>query len=154
MQAIEYKSELSKTFSVVRSFSFKEKKSSLMDEETVNSFLDAILSFKSKLLDKSGTILSIIEKMNKLTWFTNPDEESLMLLNDLISAAKDVHSSLIRQYVSLNLLQKKGIAVNEIKVFKSSIDNLKESYEDLESVFFFLPEMPEFVDTTKQLSLV
>lgn len=154
METLEYKSEISETFSVVRSFSFKEKKSPLMDEDTMNTFLDAILSFKSKMADKAETISSITERMVKLTWFTNPDEESLMLLNDLISSAKDVHSSLIRQYVSLTPLRKKGIAREEIKGFKNSIDELKESYEDLESVFFFLPEMPEFVETTKQLSLV
>jgi hypothetical protein len=160
METLEYKSEISKTFSVVRSFSFNEKKSPLIDEETLNTeetmntFLDAILTFKSKMKVKAEIISTITERMDKLTWFTNLDEESLMLLNDLISAAKDVHSSLIRQYVSLTPLRKKGIAIEEIKAWKSSIDELKESYEDLESVFFFLPEMPDFVETTKQLSLV
>ena len=37
---------------------------------------------------------------------------------------------------------------------KNSIDELKESYEDLESVFFFLPKMPDFVETTTKLSLM
>lgn len=154
METLDYKSKISETFSVVRSFSFNEKKSPLMDEESMNAFLDAILGFKANMKEKTETISSITERMDKLTWFTNPDEESLMLLNDLISAAKDVHSSLIRQYVSLAPIRKKGIAREEIKEFKNSIDELKESYEDLESVFFFLPEMPEFVETTKQLSLV
>ena len=154
MEILEYKSEISKTFSIVRSFSFNEKKKPLIDEETMNTFLDTILGFKSKMKEKSETISNITEKMDKLTWFTNLDEDSLMLLNDLISAAKDVHSSLIRQYASLTPLRKKGIAREEIKALKSSIDELKESYEDLESVFFFLPEMPDFVETTKQLSLV
>ena len=77
-----------------------------------------------------------------------------MLTNDLISAAKDLHSSLVRQYISLDFLRKKGVAKEEIKEFKTSIDELKETYQDLESVFFYLPEMPEFVETTKQLSLV
>ncbi len=154
METLEYKSKISETFSVVRSFSFNEKKSPLMDEESMNTFLDAILGFKTNMKEKTETISSITERMDKLTWFTNPDEESLMLLNDLISAAKDVHSSLIRQYVSLTPIRKKGIAREEIREFKNSIDELKESYEDLESVFFFLPEMPEFVETTKQLSLV
>ncbi len=154
METLEYKSRISETFSVVRSFSYKEKKNPIMDEESMNTFLDAIIGFKANMKEKTETISSITERMDKLTWFTNPDEESLMLLNDLISSAKDVHSSLIRQYVSLNPIRKKGIARDEIKEFKNSIDELKESYEDLESVFFFLPEMPEFVETTKQLSLV
>jgi len=125
-----------------------------MDEEMVDTFLDTILEFKSKIQGKADKISYLTDSMEKLTWFTNPDEESLMLLNDLISAAKDVHSSLIRQYVSLGVFIKKGMAVDEIKIFKHAIDDLKESYEDLESVFFFLPGMPNFVETTDELCLV
>ena len=54
----------------------------------------------------------------------------------------------------MNDLRKKGIAKEAIKDFKNSIDELKEAYEDLESVFFFLPEMPDFKETTSKLSLV
>ena len=77
-----------------------------------------------------------------------------MSLNDLIASIKDAHSILIKQYVSLNYIRSKGIAKEEISKFKSSIDDLKESYQDLESVFFFLPEIPDFKETTKQLSLI
>jgi uncharacterized phage infection (PIP) family protein YhgE len=154
METQEYKSKISETFSVVRSFSYREKKNPLISEDVTNSFLDAILVFKTKIKGKAETISSITKKMDKLTWLTNPDDESLMLLNDLISSAKDLYSSLIRQYVYLSAMRKKGIAKEEIKCFKNTIDELKESIEDLESVFFFLPEMPEFVETTKQLSLI
>jgi len=76
------------------------------------------------------------------------------VFKDIISLGKDLHSSLIRQYVSFNDLRQRGIAKNEIRDFKNSIDELKESYYDLESVFFFLPEISEFKETTKLLSLV
>jgi len=154
MQATDYKSRITETVSEVRSFSFSEKRESVIDEERVNAFLDTILEFRSMIKEKAEKILSISERMEELTWFTDPDEESLMLLNDLISSVKDVHSSLIRQYVSFGSLRKKGIAKDEIKLFKRAIDDLKESYEDIESVFFFLPKMPDFVETTKKLSLV
>jgi hypothetical protein len=72
----------------------------------------------------------------------------------LIAAAKDLRSSLVRQYVSMTSLTKQGIAKQEIKDFKYAIDDLRESIEDLESVFFFLPEMPEFKETTKKLTLI
>jgi hypothetical protein len=65
-----------------------------------------------------------------------------------------LHSTLIRQYVSLNLIRSKGIAKDEIKNFKNAVDDLKENYQDLESVYFFLPEIPDFKETTKLLSLV
>jgi hypothetical protein len=154
MECLSYKSEIVDTFSNVRSFSFQEKKTPLLDEDGVNSFLDAILNFKSGLKEKTSKIYNINERIEKITWFNNLDEESLMVINDLISSAKDLRTSLIRQYISMNFLRKKGIAKEKIKDFKNSIDELKESYEDLESVFFFLPEMPYFVETTTKLSLV
>ncbi|NLA24717.1 MAG: hypothetical protein GX879_07100 [Bacteroidales bacterium] len=154
MECLSYKSEIVDTVSRVRSFSFQEKKAPLLDEEKINSLLDAILEFKNTLKEKTDKIYNINERIEKLTWYNIVDDEILMLLNDLISAAKDLKSSLIRQYVSMNLLRAKGIAKEEIKDFKNSIDELQEAYEDLESVFFFLPKMPDFVETTSKLSLI
>lgn len=149
MEALEFESKIEETFKEVRSFSFREKR-----EPNIDGFLDAIIDVKSRLAEKTSKIIEIADRMEEITWLTGIDEERLLLLNDLISAAKDVHSTLIRQYVALNDWREKGIAKNEIKSFKSAIDTLKETYEDLESVFFFLPEMPDFVDTTKKLSLI
>lgn len=153
MECISYKLEIEKTFTNVRALSFNEKKSPLLDKERINS-LDVILDFKSLLKEKTDKLNHINERIEKLTWFNDLDDECLMLINDLISAAKDLQSTLIRQYVSMNFLRKKGVVKDEIKEFKDSIDELKEAYEDLESVFFFLPEFPDFIETTKQLSLV
>ena len=138
----------------MRNFSFEEKKASLYDEEKVNALLDAILNFKDKFQKKTERINGINGKIEKLTWFNDANDKCLRLINDLISSIKDLHSSLIRQYVSLNYIRSKGIAKEEIRNFKSAIDDLKDSYQDLESVFFFLPEMPDFKETTKQLSLI
>ncbi len=125
-----------------------------MDENRVNAFLDAILDFKAKLKSQTSSIYELNSRLESLTWFSDLDEESLMLLNDLIASAKDIRSSLIRQYVNMGELRKRGIAKEEIKDFKNAIDELRESYEDIESVFFFLPEIPEFKETTKKLSLI
>lgn len=154
MECLSPKSAIIDTFSNVRNFSFEEKKTPLLDEERVNTFLDAILDFKSDLKDKTERIYNLNEKIESISWLNDLDEECLMILNDIISSAKDLRTSLIRQYISMNYLRKKGIAKEEIKDFKNSIDELKESYEDLESVFFFLPEMPDFEETTQKLSLV
>lgn len=154
MECLSPKSVIMDTFSNVRSFSFEEKKVSLLDEERKNTLLDAILDFKSGLKDKTERIYDINEKIESISWLNDLDEECLMILNDIISSAKDLRTSLIRQYISLNYFRKKGIAKEEIKDFKNSIDELKESYEDLESVFFFLPKMPDFKETTQKLSLV
>lgn len=154
MECLSHKSEISNTFSSVRNFSFEEKKVSIYDEERMNAFLDAILEFKNTFQRKTEKIVEINDRIERLSWFNDLDEESLMLINDLISSIKDLHSTLIRQYVSLNLIRSKGIAKDEIKNFKHAVDDLKENYQDLESVYFFLPEFPDFKETTKLLSLV
>lgn len=150
---LTFKSEIYNTFSSVRSFSFEEKKA-FLNEEKVNALLDAIIEIKNFFKDKTKKINSINEEIEKLTWFNDVNDECLILLNDLISSIKDAHSTLIKQYVSLNNIRTKRIAKEELSKFKSAIDDLKESYQDLESVFFFLPDIPDFKETTKQLSLI
>jgi hypothetical protein len=146
------KDKIQTTVQEVRRMSFEEKINS--SEEKMNTFLDAILEFKGKLTEKSNKILRLADMLEEITWFTIVDNECLMLLNDLIAQSKDLHSSLIRNYVVFAPLKQKGIAKEEITSYKSAIDDLKESYSDLESVFFFLPDMPEFKETTRELSLV
>lgn len=154
MKCLSAKSEISDTFYNVREFSFHEKRESLYDEEKVNTFLDAIIELKNSLDKKNNTINDLIEKIEKLTWYDNLDNDCLMLINDLISSIKDLHSTLVRQYISLDNIRSKGIAKEEIKEFKLAIDDLKETYQDLESVFFFLPELPAFKETTTLLTLI
>ena len=115
-----------------------------MDHEWPNAFLDSLLDFKHFLKEKTETIISFNDRIEKITWYNDLDEECFMLINDLIAAIKDLHSSLIRQYISMNYLKQKGLVKEEIRDFKCTIDNLKENYQDLESVFFYLPKMPDF----------
>ncbi len=146
--------KISLTFNELRNISFQEKKQASMSEEDINSFLDKIIEIKNILIEKTEKIELINESLEKITWYGDLDEESLMMINEIISLCKDLHSSLIRYYVRLAFLRTKGIAKNEIKNFKSVIDDLKEIAEDLESVFFFLPSMPDFKETTQKLSLI
>ena len=154
MDCLLHKPKITEVFNAVRNFSFEEKREVFFDEEKINKLLDTILDFKKTFATKTEKINNLVTKLEELTWCNNVDEECLMLINDLISSIKDLHSSLIRQYVSLTYIRSKNIAKEEIKNFKMAIDNLKEIGVDLESVFFFLPEMPLFKNTTKQLSLV
>lgn len=154
MSAVTPKQEIKNAFDNVRKFSFQTKKEAAMDEEKVNAFLDAINDLKSLLNKRNKKLSHVNEQFEKITWLNNLNKQDLMLLNDLIATSKDLHSSLIRQYVQLNLFRQKGIAKKEIHDFKSEIDDLRESFEDLESIFFYLPKQPDFKETTKLLSLV
>ena len=154
MSSVLAKQEIRDTFDELRVFSFKTKNEVPLYEEKVNAFLDAVNDFKILLGNQSEKLASLNKQYEKITWLDNLSQQDLMLLNDIIATSKDLHSSLIRQYVHLNFFRNKGIAKNEIKAFKSEIDDLKESFEDLESIFFHLPKQPYFKETTKLLSLV
>lgn len=154
MDCVEYKPKIAETFEKVRILSFKEKKEAIYDEAKINKLLDTILDFKKKFADKTNKIHSIVERIEEITWFNKIDNDTLMSINDLISSIKDLHSSLLRQYISLGFLRSKGIAKDEINRFKASVDDLKDVAADLESRFFFLPNIPDFQETTKELSLL
>ena len=154
MDCLSYKPQIADTFEKVRALSFEEKKESALDEQKINRLLDKILELKKKFSDKTNKINSLVEKIEEITWFNSLDDDTLMSVNDLISSIRDLHSSLLRQYISLNFLRSKGIAKEEIKKFKAAIDDLKDVAADLESRFFFLPNISGFQETTKELSLL
>ena len=153
---MEHCPKIEETLEEVRQISFEEKKEAVYDEGKINSLLDKILDFKKDLSDKTDKMNNLLEKIERVTWYKDDHitSDTLMKINDLISAMRDLHSSLIRQWVSYKFLRTKGIAKAETKSFKLAIDDFKETASDLESRFFFLPKMPSFTETTKELSLL
>jgi hypothetical protein len=146
------KDKIKSTVEEIRRISFQEKRN--YSEKKMNSFLNVILDFKENLNEKTDRIQKLVNILEEITWFKVIDDECLMLLNDLIAQSKDLHSSLIRHYALSLQFKQKGIAKKEIINYKTAIDDFKESFSDLESVFFFLPDMPEFKETTRELSLI
>lgn len=147
MDCSTQKQELQNTFSDVRNFSFQTKKEVHFDEKKINAFLDAINDYKLMLNNQNEKLNNINSRLEKLTWYNDLDEECMMVLNDLIALAKDLHSTLVRQYVQMKNSSMLEIAEEVINAFKSEIDDLKETCQDLESVFFFLPDFPDFKET-------
>lgn len=145
---------INETFQYIRDTSFNEKRQTISAEEETNKFLDRILDLQKILNEKSLKIEDINQRLEALTWLNDIDENCLMSLNDLIASARDLHSILIRQYVNLNYIRSKGIVKDSAKRFKAAIDDLKDIVADIESVFFFLPKIPDFIETTRQLSLI
>ena len=85
MEGLTYKPQILETFQQVRNFSFEEKRDAVIDEIKMNKFLDSIIDFKQSLKIKSDKIEEIIENTEKITWFNNLDDDSLLIVNDLVS---------------------------------------------------------------------
>ena len=85
MEGLTYKTQILETFQQVRNFSFEEKKEAVIDEIKMNKFLDSIIDFKQSLKLKTDKIEEIIENTEKITWFSNLDDDSLLIVNDLVS---------------------------------------------------------------------
>ncbi len=152
MECDTIKDKLYKFTQELSDASFQEKTHIKSEDEINNIFLDAILDFKTELKVRSEKLNSISERFISLTWIEEEwNEECLKLLNSLIATARDLHFVKIREYVGFTSFRKKGIAKEEIKQFKDSIDNFKEAYSDVESVYFFLPNNSDFVEVTKRL---
>jgi hypothetical protein len=85
MEVPTYKPQILETFQQVRNFSFEEKRESVIDEIKMNKFLDRIIDFKQSLKIKTDKMEEIIENTEKITWFSNLDDDSLLIVNDLVS---------------------------------------------------------------------
>jgi len=150
----KHRVEINEALLSVGRFSFEEKSSPFLSEDKINEFLDSINSVKTSLVERTARIQHINEELEKLTWLGEVDDSCKKELNTLISLSKDLRTTLIRGYILLKPFRDRGIAKEEIKNFKGALDDLKESYDDLESVFFYLPQLPEFKEISKLLSLI
>ena len=123
-------------------------------EGETNNILDKILVFKNKLTERKCQIENLIIKLEELTWQINDtkQEDVSQRLKGLIESLNDTHSILTGQYDGYKKLKALNIARKEIIAFKYALDNLKEIGEDLQSVFFGLPNNQDFQNTDKYIS--
>lgn len=151
MECLTAKDKIQETFVEVAELA-KPNNSKAFRQQTIDNLLDKILEFQNNIQDKADKINFVNSKFQELTWFSNIDDECKGLLRNLIISSKDLHSKMIRYYVSLNWAIKKGIATEAMKNFKLSLDDLKEYNQDLEDLFFNLPEDKEFTERVNMLS--
>ena len=125
-------SEIRKIAKSVSDFSNHEYKCSSSEENQINDLLDSINGFKKALSDKTRKVSEINERINELRGYDNLDQRGIMFMHDVISSAKELHSLLVSQHVSMNSILAHGIAGDVIKDFKDSIDELIKSNTNLE----------------------
>ena len=91
-----------------------------------------------------------------ITKSTSNEIKQMLSMSSDLERIGDIYFEITKNFERLKReeVELPANAKEEIKDFKNSLDELKETYQDLESVFFYLPEFSGFTETTKQLSLV
>ena len=103
------------------------------------------------IVNRTELYNEIIKEMEEFTWLTL-SESDLKILNDIIAFSRDIYSTEMETYNSSDAMIKWGISSVIIDKYRDSVETFKETYEDLESIFFFLPNNPDFIQANKELS--
>jgi len=151
-EVLEHNIIINDTYNDVSKFSLSVKREPDNYMEKVNSYLDRINRINTYLKERTDKINNINERLEKITWFNELDDESLAQINSIISLIKDVHSYLARIYATYNDIRDSGIKKDAIKDFKNAIDDFRETSNDLESAFFNLPKIKGFNETAQKLA--
>jgi hypothetical protein len=124
--------EITRIAKTVGEFTTDENNCISSEEQKLNELLDSINSFKKALSEKTVKVKEINERINELKEYDQVDHACILFIRDVITSARELHSLLISQYISMNSIQVQGIAKEVISDFKSAIDDLMKSNMKLE----------------------
>lgn len=138
--------QITETFNQVSTFSLKKKRE--QEKIVMNHVLDSILKLQSDINEDSLFLESLVVRFEKISWIEDitdaiKKEETLNLINAIISLTRDIHSLVLERYVFLNN-NAKEFASGEIKRLKFALDDIKEACIDLENIYIILPADKDF----------
>lgn len=145
--------QIKETFKQVSTFSLKKKRE--QEEVVMNHFLDSILKLQTEINDDSVFLEKLVDRFEKISWMADDvdntkREETLNLINAIVSVTMDLHRLILTRYIYLNK-NARQYASKEIKRLKLALDDIKEACVDLEHVFIILPEDKDFQNANERL---
>lgn len=126
---------------------------SIKAEDKTNAFLDSINLTQDFLSKTTPSIIILTEKLEEFSWFENVTEQNKFLIKIALLASEELTKGLSKSYVVLKkLYQPKNVLKEELKQYKEAIENLQETTNDIEMVFFELPNDTEFKAINEKLA--
>lgn len=114
-------------------------------EDLVNQLLDQISEVINRFTSMSASINSIVESLQKITWIVEePNEEILKEINAILDISRGVYASLEKRKVQLEKIEISKICPDATQVLFDDIDMLGETIDDIEAIYFRLPNHEEF----------
>lgn len=134
-----------------RNVNFEKMLKALL-ENPCDENLDLINKVRANFVGSTEAMEDIIEKLQSLTWtIVEPTPDDLKSVADIISLGRQLLKGAVSIVASYQPLWEKGVIITETNEFKEVSGHLGEVLDDIESVYFKLPDLPGFNDTTHEL---
>ncbi|MHC5310535.1 hypothetical protein ACYSNM_10810 [Myroides sp. LJL116] len=148
--------QIKQTFNDVSAFVLKLKRSK--EVIVIDSILDSTLKLQSVINKDCLFLENLIELFEKKSWIDDitdsiKKEETLYLINAIISMTRDIHRLVLERYLLINI-NAKEFASGEIKRLKLALDGIKETCIDLEDIYVLLPVDKYFQQANDRLQIL
>lgn len=134
-----------------RNVNFEKMLKALL-ENPCDENLDLINKVRANFVGSTEAMEDIIEKLQSLTWtIVEPTPDDLKSVADIIFLGRQLLKGAASIVTSYQPLWQQGVIITETTEFKEVSGHLAEVLDDIESVYFKLPDLPGFNDTTHKL---
>lgn len=134
-----------------RNGDFENVLKALLDDPSDEN-LDLINHARANFVRSADTMKDIISKLQSLTWeLVDPTADDLKSVSDIIFLGRQLYKSSASVIRSFQPLWHKEVIITETSEFRETNEHLLEVLDDIESVYFKLPHLPGFNDTTHKL---
>lgn len=123
----------------------------LLENPSDHNF-DKINALRRELVLLIGMQEAFCEKLQALTWkVINPTKDDLLQINEIIVLGRSIDPFAARLVDQYRPLWEKEVLFNEIDQFRDLNEYCQETLDDIESVFFILPSVSGFKESTNEL---
>ncbi len=120
-------------------------------DDLLDELLDRINEVRIRFAEMSGRLLSIVGSLEKLTWLVDaPSEGILKEINAILDISRGLHTQMEKSKVALKKIGIEELCPEAADVLFADIDLLGETIDDVEAVFFRLPNNPHFKEICKK----
>jgi len=120
---------------------------------TIDDILDSILHLHKVIDAKADAVRTIVSELENITWEYGSEipEADLRGISELLGITRDFAMQCREEYGAMTGVDTKGIAKKRLDEYGWAIDDLFETIDDLEGVFFRMRNDGEFEALTERI---
>jgi hypothetical protein len=144
--------EIQNAFQKVTMASYAINQSGQPYEELINEALDKIITAKKVLQDKTLVIQQLNQTLDLLTWIETPMEgQAMAQIHGIIVLCRQISKKLQDDIEFIKKSPKFEYCDVAIEAFENEVDEFEEAVEDVNEIFFDIPNDLEFIALAKKI---